>query len=47
MYLEHFSLHQLPFGLTPNTDFYFGLPPHEEALEVLRWHWPPVRDLSR
>ena len=36
MYLEHFSLHQLPFGLTPNTDFYFGLPPHEEALEVLR-----------
>lgn len=36
MYLEHFALHQLPFGLTPNTDFYFGLPPHEEALEVLR-----------
>jgi len=22
--------------LTPNTDFYFGLPPHEEAQEVLR-----------
>lgn len=37
MYLEHFGLHEPPFGLTPNTDFYYGLPPHEEAREVLHW----------
>lgn len=37
MYLEHFGLSEPPFGLTPNTGFYYGLPPHEEALEVLRW----------
>lgn len=36
MYLDHFALREPPFGLTPNTDFYFGLPPHEEAQEVLR-----------
>ncbi len=36
MYLAHFGLRAAPFGLTPNTEFYFGLPPHEEALEVLR-----------
>ena len=37
MYLAHFGLREPPFGLTPHTGFYYGLPPHEEALEVLRW----------
>ncbi len=32
----HFGLQQLPFTLTPHTGFYYGLPPHEEALQVLR-----------
>ncbi|WP_445945205.1 ExeA family protein [Shewanella sp.] len=36
MYLAHFGLGQLPFGLTPNTGFFFGLEPHVEALEVLQ-----------
>ena len=35
MYLYHFGLSELPFTLTPNTDFYLGLAPHHEALEVL------------
>ena len=35
MYLYHFGLTELPFTLTPNTDFYLGLAPHHEALEVL------------
>ena len=35
MYLYHFGLSQLPFTLTPNTDFFFGLEPHDEALAVL------------
>ncbi|PTT44399.1 ExeA family protein [Aeromonas sp. HMWF014] len=37
MYLNHFGLQEAPFGLTPNTVFYYGLPPHEEALQVLNW----------
>ncbi|WP_429235611.1 ExeA family protein [Aeromonas salmonicida] len=37
MYLNHFGLQEAPFGLTPNTGFYYGLPPHEEALQVLNW----------
>ena len=37
MYLSHFGLREAPFGLTPNTGFYYGLPPHEEALQVLNW----------
>ncbi|ABE56622.1 MSHA biogenesis protein MshM [Shewanella denitrificans OS217] len=36
MYLAHFGLSQLPFGLTPNTGFFFGLIPHVEALQVLQ-----------
>ena len=36
MYLEHFGLSQLPFTLTPNTGFFFGLSPHVEALQVLQ-----------
>jgi len=35
MYLYHFGLTELPFTLTPNTEFYVGLEPHNEALAVL------------
>ncbi len=35
MYLYHFGLKELPFTLTPNTNFYLGLAPHNEALAVL------------
>jgi len=35
MYLYHFGLTELPFTLTPNTVFYVGLEPHNEALAVL------------
>ena len=35
MYQDFFGLEQQPFSLTPNTSLYYGLPPHEEALEVL------------
>ena len=35
MYLSHFGLTELPFSLTPNTQFYCALAPHNEAMEVL------------
>jgi len=35
VYLYHFGLKELPFTLTPNTSFYLGLAPHDEALAVL------------
>lgn len=35
MYLEHFGLRELPFTLTPNTEFYCELEGHQEALQVL------------
>jgi MSHA biogenesis protein MshM len=35
MYLYHFGIRELPFTLTPNTQFFFGLPTHNEALTVL------------
>lgn len=35
MYLYHFGLQELPFTLTPNTNFFLGLSPHHEALAVL------------
>ncbi|WP_028116102.1 ExeA family protein [Ferrimonas senticii] len=35
MYLYHYGLTRLPFTLTPNTQFYCQLPPHQEALQVL------------
>lgn len=35
MYKAHFGLSQVPFGLTPNTQFYHPLIPHFEALQVL------------
>lgn len=36
MYLDHFGLAETPFSLTPNTEFFFGLAPHVEALQVLQ-----------
>ena len=36
MYLYHFGLKSLPFTLTPNTQFFFGLPSHNEAISVLK-----------
>lgn len=35
MYLHHFGLQQLPFNLTPDTEFFCELPSHREALNVL------------
>ena len=35
MYLYHFGLTELPFTLTPNTNFFLALKPHQEALAVL------------
>lgn len=36
MYLYHYGIRELPFTLTPNTSYFFGLPSHNEAIEVLR-----------
>lgn len=35
MYLEHFKLKEFPFSLTPNTEFFCGLPGYQGALNVL------------
>ena len=35
MYLYHYGIKEFPFTLTPNTNFYFGLPSHDEAMQVL------------
>jgi MSHA biogenesis protein MshM len=35
MYQTHFGLSELPFSLTPDTQFYVDLPSHREALNVL------------
>jgi len=35
MYLQHFGLHELPFGLTPDTAFAFSTRSHQEALNTL------------
>jgi len=35
MYLNHFRLKELPFSLTPNTEFYCELISYQEALNVL------------
>lgn len=34
-YLAHFGLAEPPFALTPDTDFFFASPPHQEALNTL------------
>jgi MSHA biogenesis protein MshM len=36
-YLAHFGLAEPPFGLTPDTDFFYASPPHREALDTLRY----------
>ena len=36
MYLEHFSLRELPFTLSPNTEFYFDLEGHRQAMAVVQ-----------
>ena len=35
MYLYHFGIAELPFTLTPNTSYFYGLPTHKQALQVL------------
>lgn len=35
MYLAHFALTDMPFGLTPNTGFYVSLDGHQHAMDVL------------
>jgi len=34
-YLAHFGLSEPPFGLTPDSDFFYASPPHQEALNTL------------
>lgn len=35
MYLTHFGIEKLPFGLTPNTQFFCNLSGHQDAFNVL------------
>lgn len=35
MYLEHFEIREMPFTLTPNTQYYCNLSTYEETLKVL------------
>jgi MSHA biogenesis protein MshM len=35
MYLKHFRLRELPFGLTPDTSFFFACSTYQEALNTL------------
>lgn len=35
MYLQHFGLRELPFGLTPDTSFFFACTGYQEALNTL------------
>jgi len=37
MYLYRFAMKKLPFGLTPDTEFFCALEPHIEALNVLNF----------
>lgn len=36
MYLEFFGMRELPFTLTPNTDFFLDLDGHHQALQVIQ-----------
>jgi len=36
MYLEHFTLNEQPFSITPDTGFYFNNPSHQQAMNVLQ-----------
>jgi MSHA biogenesis protein MshM len=35
MYRDHFGLRELPFGITPDTGFFFACPTYQEALNTL------------
>ena len=35
MYLSHFGLQELPFGITPDTSFVYATTAHQEALNTL------------
>ncbi|MGF1710633.1 AAA family ATPase [Vibrio kagoshimensis] len=35
MYQSHFGFERQPFALTPNTDLFYGLPPHFEAIQTV------------
>ena len=35
MYQQHFGLSEFPFGLTPDTGYFYRYPDHQEALNVL------------
>ncbi|NOH96451.1 AAA family ATPase [Vibrio sp. 99-70-13A1] len=35
MYQSHFGFERQPFALTPNTDLFYGLPPHYEAIQTV------------
>lgn len=35
LYLEHFGLHEAPFGITPDTDFLYATRSHQEAFNTL------------
>ncbi len=35
MYLKHFGLHEQPFGLTPDTSFFYACSSYQEALNTL------------
>lgn len=35
MYLKHFGLTELPFGITPDTSFTYSVQYHQEALNTL------------
>jgi MSHA biogenesis protein MshM len=35
VYLAHFGLHQLPFGITPDTEFFYPSSSHREGLNLL------------
>jgi MSHA biogenesis protein MshM len=35
MYCNHFGLHEVPFGLTPDTSFFFACSSYQEALNTL------------
>lgn len=37
MYQSYFGLREMPFNITPNPDFLFRSPTHEEALQHLRY----------
>lgn len=37
MYEQFFGLNELPFGLTPNTQFFLKSETHQQALDMLHW----------